>query len=88
MSGIFRGSEQEVAERTLAAERRIEIVEADLANLRVHRRVLTRRLAREGRARWLPELKGLLFGGALVVLLPFGLLVVGVVVCTLSFLLR
>jgi len=73
VSGIFRGSEQELVERTRAAERQVELVEADLADLRVRRRFLTLRLANEHRRRWLPEAKGLLFGGALVFAVPLGL---------------
>jgi hypothetical protein len=73
LSGIFRGSEQEVPERTLAVERQMDVVEAELAALRAHRRMLTGQLAAQGRRSWLPELKGLLFGGAMVVLLPLGL---------------
>jgi hypothetical protein len=75
MSGIFRGSEEEVVERTLAAERQIAVLEADLADLRVHHRFLMSLLASEQRRRWLPELKGLLLGGALVFLAPLGLVI-------------
>ena len=77
MSGIFRGSEEEVVERTMAADQQIERLEAELADLRAHGRFLTSQLAKERRRRWLPELKGLLVGGALIFLLPFCLLVLG-----------
>jgi hypothetical protein len=75
VSGIFRGSEQEVVERTQAAERRIEQLEADLAELRVRRQFLTSLLAKQERRGWLPEAKGLLFGGLLVFAAPIGLVV-------------
>jgi hypothetical protein len=82
VSGIFRGSEEELVERTLAAERNIEIVEAELATLRAQGRTLAKQLDKEQRPRRLPE--GFVLGGALVVMAPVGLLFlffVGGVVC-------
>ena len=72
MSGIFRGSEEELAERTLAAERHIEIVDAQLAKLQAERRWLADQLDRERRPRLVPQ--GFVLGGALLVIAPVGLL--------------
>jgi hypothetical protein len=84
MSGIFRGSEEELVERTLAAERHIEIVDAELAALHAERRALADQLEweRERRPRLLPQ--GFVLGGALLVIAPVGLLFlffVGGVIC-------
>ena len=82
MSGIFRGSDEELVERTLAAERHIEVVDAELAALHAERRTLAKQLDRERRPRLLPE--GFVLGGALVVIAPVGLLFlffVGGVIC-------
>ena len=55
MSGIFRGSDEELVERTLAAERQIEIVDAELAALQAERRSLADQLDWERRPRLVPE---------------------------------
>jgi hypothetical protein len=72
MSGIFRGSEEELVERTLAAERHIEVVDAELAALHVRRRALAKQLDRERRPGLRPE--GFVLGGALLVIAPVGFL--------------
>jgi hypothetical protein len=75
VSGIFRGSEEELVERTLATERQVEQLEAELADLRVRRQFLTSLLAKQQRRGWLPEAKGLVFGGLLVFAAPLGLVI-------------
>ena len=72
MSGIFRGSEEELAERTLAAEREVEIVGAELNELQAERRWLADQLDRERRPRLVPQ--GFVLGGTLLVIAPVGFL--------------
>jgi hypothetical protein len=82
MSGIFRGSEEELVERTQSAERDIELVDAELDALHAQRRTLARQLDRERRPRLLPE--GYVLGGALVVIAPVAFLTflfIGGVIC-------
>ena len=80
MSGVFRNAEQAAAEHQLALDRRFGKVEADLAALRLHRRLLTKQLGKElRRSFWLPEVKGMLIGLALA---PAALVIVAIVART------
>jgi len=62
-----RDMEELVAARELALGRRIELMEVDLAALRMHRELVTAQLAKALRHSWSPEVKGVLTGLALAV---------------------